>query len=178
MDENISRLLNTNGKLNVKGIILGGPGNMKHKFLNNPKCNTIIKNGIVKIVNIDHINQDGTVFNNIIELSKDILGNEKIIKERNILNDFYNHLKSCDNLIIYEKDNTIELFEMGIISKLILYENISEELMNYFIDNCNKYSTEIIIISNSSSEGNEFVKNFNGIGGILHYPYIKYDDEN
>lgn len=167
VNENIYRLLIKDNKLMVKGIILAGAGNIKNKYIN--LCDKIIKNGIIKTITSDKIE-----IHDLIDLSKDILQNEKIIKEKNIINEFLEHLRICDNMTVYTQEKTLELFNENIIKKLIIYED--NILINYFIEN-NINSCEIYIISNSSSEGDNFVKNFNGIGGILYYPIIEYEDE-
>ena len=169
INENIYRLLVKENKLTVKGIILSGPGELKHKFLNLISCDRVIKNGILKVINSDKVE-----ISDILELSSDILQNQKIIKEKNIINDFFEHIRMCDNLIVYTEEETIELFNEGLIKKLIIHENYSTELIDYFIE---KGYAEIFLISDNSVEGNDFVKNYNGIGGILHYSYHKYDSE-
>ena len=171
INENIYRLLVKENKLTVKGIILSGPSELKHKYLNLISCDKLIKNGILKIINSDKVE-----ISDILELSKDILQNQKIIKEKNVINEFFDHIRMCDNLIVYTEEETIELFNEGLIKKLIIHENYSTELIDYFIE---KSSAEIFLISDNSIEGNEFVKNYKGIGGILYYSYHKYDsDEN
>ena len=42
-------------------------------------------------------------------------------------------------------------------------------LTEWFLDNYKKYGSHLEIITDKSSEGNQFVKGFGGIGGILRY---------
>lgn len=169
INENIYRLLVKENKLIVKGIILSGPGELKNKYLDLISCDKLIKNGVLKIINSDKVE-----ISDILELSKDTLVNQKIIKEKNVINEFFEHIRMCDNLIVYTEKETIELFNEGLIKKLIIYENYSTELIDYFIE---KNSAEIFLVSDNSVEGNQFVKNYKGIGGILHYSYHKYDSD-
>ena len=111
---------------------------------------------------------------NILEMSKDILQNQKIIKERAVIDEFNEYLRLCDNKIVFTEKETVKLFDEGIIEKLIISENYKLELIEYLIENGKSVNTTIHIISDSTSEGTAFVKNFNGIGGILRYPI--YDD--
>lgn len=171
INENIYRLLVKENKLIVNGIILSGPGDLKNKYLDSTFCDKIIKNGVLKIINSDKIEVC-----DILELSKDILSNQKIMKEKTIINQFFEHIRICDNLIVFTEKETIELFNDGVIKTLIIYENYSSELIDYFIEN-NSNNSDIFLISDSSIEGNSFVKDYNGIGGILHYPIIRYTDE-
>ena len=46
-------------------------------------------------------------------------------------------------------------------------DNIS--LTEWFLDNYKKFGSHLEIITDKSSEGNQFVKGFGGIGGILRY---------
>lgn len=55
-------------------------------------------------------------------------------------------------------------------------------LTEYFIDNYKNLVSKMEIISDKTSEGNQFTKGFGGIGGILRYKvetnYELMDDEN
>lgn len=42
-------------------------------------------------------------------------------------------------------------------------------LTEWFLDNYKKFGSHLEIITDKSSEGNQFVKGFGGIGGILRY---------
>jgi peptide chain release factor subunit 1 len=42
-------------------------------------------------------------------------------------------------------------------------------LTEWFLDSYKKYGSHLEIITDKSSEGNQFVKGFGGIGGILRY---------
>ncbi len=168
INDKIYKLLVKENKLLVKGIVVAGPADMKNKYMN--ICDTIIKSNIIKVITTD--NNDLTL-NRILDLSSDILGDQKIIKEKSIINEFMENLRLNNNKIIYTKNETLDLFNDGVIEKLIIYEN--NDNIDYYIENKTNVS-EIYIISDSSVEGNNFVKNFGGIGGILRYPIIKYED--
>ena len=48
-----------------------------------------------------------------------------------------------------------------------IIENIS--LSEWLLNNYKKYVTHLEIVTDKTSEGNQFVKGFGGIGGILRY---------
>ena len=48
-----------------------------------------------------------------------------------------------------------------------IVENIS--LSEWLLDNYKKYVSQLEIVTDKTSEGNQFVKGFGGIGGILRY---------
>ena len=48
-----------------------------------------------------------------------------------------------------------------------IIENVS--LSEWLLNNYKKYVTHLEIVTDKTSEGNQFVKGFNGIGGILRY---------
>ena len=48
-----------------------------------------------------------------------------------------------------------------------ILENIP--LSEYLLNNYKKYVNHLEIVTDKTSEGNQFVKGFNGIGGILRY---------
>ena len=58
-----------------------------------------------------------------------------------------------------------------------------DPLIDWFSENYQTYNTELFFISDKSPEGNQFVKGFSGIGGILRYKvdhgeYYEYNDDN
>jgi len=80
-------------------------------------------------------------------------------------------LKDIDNKVTYKilpkAQSQINKYrdESGI--ELEVVDNTP--LTEWFLDNYKKYGSHLEIITDKSSEGNQFVKGFGGIGGILRY---------
>ena len=74
--------------------------------------------------------------------------------------------------IVHKKDATNSKFKDKDGVEFDVIENIT--LTEYLLDSYKKYVTALEIVTDKSSEGNQFVKGFSGIGGILRF---KIDDE-
>lgn len=74
-----------------------------------------------------------------------------------------------------------EIFHLEEISNEFLEEyDVFEEtqLIDWFIENKDGNPCEIVIVSNSTPEGDQFVRTSNGIGSILQYKVKNdYDDD-
>lgn len=84
--------------------------------------------------------------------------------------------------IVHQKDVTNNKFKDKNGVEYDVMENIS--LTEYLLDSYKQYVSALEIVTDKSSEGNQFVKGFSGIGGILRfkvedeYNYDNEDDDN
>lgn len=194
----------TNDKINVDGLIIGGSSNIKDLFYGSNLLDSRLKKNIIKLFDIGYSFENG--LEETIHLSKDIILDTRLVNEKNILSSFFNNLLN-DNMVVFGLKDTIYALESGIIDKLIIWEDynyyrlvlndniisyatekeIVEKEINYLekdllvdwlIDNKLNFSLEII--TNNTSEGNQFIHGFSGIGGILRYPVEipNFDDNN
>lgn len=69
--------------------------------------------------------------------------------------------------IVHQKDNVKNKFKDKEGVEYDIMENIT--LTEYLLDNYKKYVTSLEIITDKSAEGNQFVKGFGGIGGVLRF---------
>ena len=102
-----------------------------------------IENGVVDILiiweNIDFIRL--TLKDNKNQIRVETVSSRKVIGQK------------------YKPDDSDVEFE--------IVENIS--LSEWLLDNYKKYVSQLEIVTDKTSEGNQFVKGFGGIGGILRY---------
>ena len=102
-----------------------------------------IENGVVDILiiweNIDYIRL--TLKDNKSQIKVETVSSRKVIGQK---------YKPDDSDVEYE-----------------IVENIS--LSEWLLDNYKKYVSQLEIVTDKTSEGNQFVKGFGGIGGILRY---------
>jgi peptide chain release factor subunit 1 len=102
-----------------------------------------IENGVVDILiiweNIDYVRL--TLKDNKNQIRVETVSSRKVIGQK---------YKPDDSDVEYE-----------------IVENIS--LSEWLLDNYKKYVSQLEIVTDKTSEGNQFVKGFGGIGGILRY---------
>ena len=173
----------TNDVPNVKGLILAGSAEFKNDLQKSDLFDQRLAPVVIKVVDISYGGEMG--FNQAIELSQDALKNVKFVHEKKILGKFYEEIAKDSGKYVFGltmKDNKGETRVETVSIKKVsgqkfkpegsdveyeIIENIS--LSEWLLNNYKKYVTHLEIVTDKTSEGNQFVKGFGGIGGILRY---------
>lgn len=178
---------------NVNGLVLAG-----HSSFKNELALTIDYRLIPLIKGVYDVAYGGkNGLNETINLSKELLKNTSLVKEKEILDLFFNAAIQDTNKIVYGTKDIMYCLEAGAISILIVYEDLNikrclvgetitykengnegENLLEWLSDNYKKYGCELKIVSDCTQEGSQFVNGFGGIGGILRYSIQQEEEVN
>lgn len=158
----------TNNICNVEGVILAGHSDLKTEL--QPLIDQRIT--ILKAVDTNYGGRNG--LNQAIELCEDLLKDVKFSKEKKILKQFFEELNINSGLFTYGYNATMALLEQGAVEILIVYENLETKhndglFIDWIAENYQDYGCRLILVSDKSGEGTQFVEGFGGIGGILRY---------
>jgi len=93
----------------LKGILIGGPGPTKETFVNGPHLHNELKKKIVAIKDIAYTDEQG--LHELVEKSQDALAEAEIMKEKNLVNEFFN--KVNDKKDIYKGEVITTLLHQG-----------------------------------------------------------------
>ena len=183
----------------VDGIILAGSGSMKNKL--KPTLRIEIQNLIRATTDVSANFDQG--LNEAINLNTEILSDMKYMEEQKLLGEFFDYISKGLNKICYGQKDTLYALEEGLLERMILSENcnlrIKEEdinnegilsslketsidstdsfnILDFSILTCRSKSTKLCLVSDCSTSGNQFLKSFGGIGGILRYETILKTD--
>ncbi len=104
----------------VLGIIVGGPGQIKDDFVNGNFLAESIKRKILGIRDTGYAGEDG--LRELVERSSDILKEASIMKEKEILNKFFEHLKRDTRLVTYGFLEVEKAMSLGAVDTLIVSE--------------------------------------------------------
>jgi len=193
--EKANDLFIINDNIMVSKIILAGSADLKTHIEKHKKLDDRLNNIIIAKLDIAYGGING--LNQAINASIEIINDFKLQKEKNILHEFYQHIAKDTNKIIYGINSIMSYFKDGIIEKIIVNENIEYyankdkiwkkdvpldedfiELLDYLIEESEKYGIELISVSENTSLGDQFIKGFGGLGAILHYPLLQqYNNE-
>ena len=69
--------------------------------------------------------------------------------------------------------DTLKALEMGAVETLIVWENL--ELLEWFANHYKDFGATLEIVTDRSQEGNQFVKGFGGIGGLVNWLNKKHN---
>ncbi len=162
---------------NVDGIVIGGNADIKNELV--PHIDPRLT--LIDVVDTNYGDRNG--LNQAIELSSAKLTNLKFTREKKVLQAFLSQVALCKGKFCYGLQATMGCLESGAVETLIVWDNTDIEYEGeLFVDwiacNYKNYGCNLIFVSNSTSEGTQFVDGFGGIGGILRYELnLEYFDE-
>ena len=120
---------------NVKGVIIGGPGPVKEDFAKYDYLDYRIKQKILAIKDVGYTDEYG--LEELVKRSQDVLQETSIIKEKNILNDFFARVAKNENAI-YGIYNIFKYLEAGALEKLLISEDFDFGKVKLKCNNCGK----------------------------------------
>jgi len=104
----------------VLGIIVGGPGQIKDDFVNGNFLSEAVKRKILGIRDTGYAGEDG--LRELVERSADILKEASVMKEKEIINKFFEHLKKDTRLVTYGFLEVEKALALGAVDTLIVSE--------------------------------------------------------
>jgi peptide chain release factor subunit 1 len=120
---------------NVKGVLVGGPGPVKEDFVKYDYLDYRIKQKILAVKDVGYTDEYG--LEELVKRSQDVLQETSIIKEKNILNDFFARVAKNENAI-YGIYNIFKYLEAGALEKLLISEDFDFGKVKLKCNNCGK----------------------------------------
>lgn len=149
----------------LKGILVGGPVPTKDEFVDGDYLNNELKKKIITMQDLGYTGEFG--LHELVDKSKEVLEKEGIMKEKKVVNEFFEILRKDPGKVAYGKKEVMEALEMGAVEKLLLSENLEEEL-EALQEKGEKSGAEVYIVSIESREGGQ-IKDLGGYAAILRY---------
>ncbi len=150
----------------LKGIIIGGPMPTKDDFLDEGQLATKLREMVIGMKDIGDSDENGLHL--LVGASKDLLAEQGIIKEKKILENFFEMLGKQPGLTAYKKEDVMKALEYSAVDTLIVSKKLSKSEAKSFIDIANNTGARVEIVSADTQEGQQFL-NLSGIGAILRY---------
>ena len=142
-------------KIIVEGIIIGGSSEFKNELNSSELLDEKLREKIFQIVDLSYGGEAG--FNQAIEICAPVLSNMRFIKEKNLLQFYFEEITKDSGKYVYGASETIEFLISGTIEKLILWENL--EMFRFTLENSITKKEEIKILEKKEAEDSEFLKN-------------------
>lgn len=152
--------------LELKGIIIAGPGCTKEDFVGQDKyIHHELKKKIIGIVNCGYTGDYG--LKEAVNESVNIIKDSKYSIEKQLLDDFWTHLKKETGMVEYGALNVLEKLKIGAVDTLLLTENMNIRDVCYYGELAEKFGGKTVLISTD----NEYGKMFDNvqIGCFLRY---------
>jgi len=112
----------TNDKPNVAGLVLAGSADFKTELGASDMFDQRLQAVIVQTVDIAYGGENG--FNQAIELAQECLQNVKFIKEKKIIQGFFDEIAQDTGRYVYGVDETVKAMEMSALKTVIIWESL------------------------------------------------------
>ncbi|WXG40749.1 MAG: peptide chain release factor aRF-1 [Candidatus Freyarchaeum deiterrae] len=126
----------------LKGLLIGGPGQSKDKFTEGSYLDYRLKNVILGTVDISYTGSSG--IDELIDRSQDILQNVRYSEEKGFVQKFLTMLVKDDSLVTYGERQVREALARGAVGTLLLSEDLDTLHVTISCSNCN-YKEELTI---------------------------------
>jgi len=104
----------------LKGVIIGGPGPVKDKFVEGKFLRYDFQKKIISIVDTSYTGEYG--LEEAVNRSEEALKEASVMKEKSLLNRFFNELGKDSGLAIYGIKETVRAVKNGVVEILLLSE--------------------------------------------------------
>ena len=153
-------------KTNIKGVILGGPGQTKTEFYEADYMNRELKDKVKAIEDITYTDETG--LHHLVDKAKSALANEHITEEKKIMEKFFQTLAKEQSKTAYGYDKVKKALDMGAVSILLISETLEEDKIAELESIAEQMGTEIKVISVDTKEG-EQLRDLGKVGALLRY---------
>lgn len=154
------------GQKNLKGILLGGPGNVKDELVNDGYLNRQLADKIVSTQDLSYTGEFG--LRELVERSQEILAKEAIAEERAVMEKFFKFLATKPQMVAYGKDEVEKAIQLNAVDKVLISESMDDATADKFEDAAEQSGAQVQYISIDTTEGVQ-LKELGGIAAFLRY---------
>ncbi len=152
----------------LKGIIVGGPIPTKDEFLDNEYLTDQLQKKVIGRLDIGDTDEAG--LKELVEKAQDLLASQEIIKEKKLLEKFFETLGERPDFAVYKLEDIEKAIEYGAVGTLYLSKDLEKELIKKFKIKAENIGADVEIISTETDEGKQF-QQLSGMGALLRFKY-------
>jgi peptide chain release factor subunit 1 len=150
----------------LKGILVGGPIPTKDEFLDGDHMVTKLREKVIGVKDIGDSNESG--LKELVVKSQDTLANQEVIKEKKLMENFFDTLGRKPDMSTLGLENTKQALQYGASQTVFVSTKISKEDSKEIKKMALNIGSNFEIISTETEEGEQFF-NLGGIGSILRF---------
>ncbi len=128
-------------KENLRGVIIGGPGITKNKFMEKDVLDYRLKEKIIGTLDTSYTDESG--IREMIQKAEDLLKNTALMKERILLTKFLEEIVK-DGAVTYGEKEVMESLEIGKAETVLLSEGIEWTAIKFQCTSCNNIEETVI----------------------------------
>lgn len=151
----------------LKGFLIGGPIPTKEEFLEYGELVTKLKDKVIAIKDIGYTDEHGLKL--LVEASEKDIAQQELIKEREIIQRFFETLGKHKDKACYGFDKTKLALERGAVQTLLISKKLEKTKVQELEKLADASGAEVFIISTENQDGEQFYNLTKGTGAILRY---------
>lgn len=151
----------------LKGILVGGPIPTKEEFLEQGELVTKLKEKVIAVKDIGYVDEHGLKL--LVEASHEDIEQQEFIKEREIIQKFFETLGKHQEKAVYGLEKTRLALERGAVQLLLIAKSLPKQEMQELEARAAAIGSEVVIISEENQEGEQFLNLTKGAGAILRF---------
>jgi len=153
--EMATQLFVTDGcKPNVQGIVLAGSADFKTELMRSDLFDMRLQKIVIKMVDVSYGGENG--FNQAFELSADALSNVKLMKEKKLLQKYFDQIAQDTGCYCFMVDDTLKGLEMGAVEDLIIWDNL--EIQRYQVRNTQTQEESLLHLTKEQEADDNFFR--------------------
>ncbi|KAJ2007322.1 translation termination factor eRF1 [Coemansia thaxteri] len=111
-----------NNRVIDAGIILAGSAEFKNDLEKSDLFDPRLKEKVINTVDVSYGGENG--FEQAITLSQECLADAKLVKEKKLINKYFDEIAQDTGKIVYGVDETLKALDMSAVETLIVWENL------------------------------------------------------
>ncbi|MBU1988560.1 MAG: peptide chain release factor 1, partial [Nanoarchaeota archaeon] len=151
----------------LKGILVGGPIPTKEDFLDEGQLVTKLKEKVISIKDLGYVDEHGLEL--LVEASQQEIQEQELIKEKKIVERFFNTLGKDKMRAVYGEDNVRLALERGAVEVLLMSKKWERDKEKEFEKMAENIGSEVVIIGIDHQDGEQFFNLTKGVGAILRF---------
>ncbi len=151
----------------LKGILVGGPIPTKEEFLEEGQLVTKLKEKVIAVKDIGYVDEHGLEL--LVESSQEDIAQQELIKEKNILEKFFNTLGKDRNKATYGFEKTLLALERGAVELLLISKKLEKSQIRELEEKAETIGSKVVVISTENQDGEQFFNLTKGVGALLRY---------
>ncbi|UCD04318.1 MAG: peptide chain release factor 1 [Candidatus Woesearchaeota archaeon] len=149
----------------VTGILLGGPGPAKEEFMD--YLLEPIRKKIIATESTSYTGEQG--LEELVEKCKKILAEEQIAREKELVEEFFNILRTNPSHASYGKKEVEKALQMNAVELLLICEGAPEDEFEEYVEQVDREGGRWELISAGTRGGNQ-LSNLGNYAAILRFP--------
>ncbi|MDO8460486.1 MAG: hypothetical protein Q7S74_05220 [Nanoarchaeota archaeon] len=151
----------------LKGLLVGGPIPTKEDFLKEGDLVTVLKEKVIAIKDLGYTDEHGLEL--LVEDSWEDIAQQELIKEKNILNKFFQTLGKDSKMTAYGLERVKLALQRGSVGLLIVSKELPKEEIAELEKMAENIGAEMVVVSSDHQDGEQFFNLTKGVGAVLRF---------